>query len=271
MRTTLLVIFVSLILLTSMMKTFAVTISELEEGKLVIILSGNQAFSLSSQEELLKLLDSIIKEDKEMGQKEDYTEQEYRQILATQITRIKQFVEKYPGSTSSISAKFFACRLCLGSLKKLERRAIEMLKEIEQQFPDTWQAKVSPLLRATLVYDDERSIPERERITNAYTLLKEKLPNIDIIIDTSDPEFKAYVTFNNLEYPLRLRASYLSAIASCEYNMGFPGAAKPVGFDTEWLLKAKDSYQKVVIEYPNTTYSIHANQMIDTIEALLKN
>lgn len=245
------------------------TVEQVSSGNFQSYVSTRVAKSVEASAVLLAIGDAIVKASPVVS--DDDNEDEDAVVAANRSRAMLQwraaalgdlltFVRDNRDTESSLTAQLLAAQLCQGEQKDAHRTACKMLDNLIERHPTTWQAQAAGLVKSILLYDDDRSIPEAERLRAAEAAVA-GLIDANSEFDFGDPEVQLFLRFYqlDLENPVRLNAMLVRA--NCEYNLART-ETRP-SFD-----RAERLYQAIVSEFPSSRAAKTAAVILQAIDVL---
>jgi hypothetical protein len=195
----------------------------------------------------------------------------YNETYLETLARLARFAIEHRDTTAGLTAKLVYTDLVPyltgpGALTEKDyRRSANcdlLLNEIISQHPKTWQASFAVVTLAS--YMQER---DKEDYKEKIRFLKKNLKKeFDAPPTQDDHQFKALDQWLALRSPVK--AQMLLSLAASQYKVGILG----VKTDAFWLSEARDTYEKLINQYPGYCQSIggRKNKILKIDELLVE-
>ncbi|HEY3245687.1 MAG TPA: hypothetical protein VGM03_20270 [Phycisphaerae bacterium] len=238
--------------------------------------------SPAARAELVRCCDSIIRERTDLDQwaeglREgteiaDVSEEErYDRFKQISLTKLLSFVAEHKADEAALTGKLMAARLTWGEHKDAHTAGIRMLDEIMTEQPPSWQAKIAPFIKATLIADGPREIPEDVRLRAAADAVRHVLDDPNATLPMNDPEVRAFLKLcRPIVYENPLRVDCIMNLACCEYSIAQRKLERGEQEPEAAMLTASKLYQQVIDEYPDSMCARDAKQMLGSIDFYLR-
>ena len=164
------------------------------------------------------------------------------------------FCEQYKGTEASLTAALLLPSIVEGAHKTTYKPLRAAVKRIRTDFPDSWHAKVAPLIEATLIARTQ-NIPEKERISIAMKFLEDTLPPKGTFLPMDNEEVKVVLKASGFKPPVR--AAHLMGIAYSTFELSSVDGP----YDKRLLKETVKACERVIQEFPGTRYAERAENI----------
>jgi hypothetical protein len=182
------------------------------------------------------------------------------------IKALIQFAEKYPDTTSALTAKLLcaeeleSCMYTRQEFEKGLRKKTELALEIISQHPHTWQASLATEIVVVAVVEgyNVQKKDEIEAIHIMENYLKEDFADIP----SDNPEYTACLgwIFNEEETSFKPRTLLRLLYKQRNVAYGHMDPKIATEIDQEWVEKAKKTKQELLSCYPNSEAAKEARE-----------
>jgi outer membrane protein assembly factor BamD (BamD/ComL family)/uncharacterized protein YukE len=230
--------------------TCSLTVRATTEEKLT---SGDFTVKIHDQHRLRKdarAVTALARITEDFDKQEDKVERP--PIDVNEVQALRQFTEKYPNSTSALTAKLrLAVLLANYGLRRFPGLAEQLLGELSDKYQQTWQGKVSRLyLEAVRLHN--KLEPTQSDLERMLKYLRQAVPHMEAMDKSNDSEFRAFVA--------REVGQPVSFADGLRYDMGM------ILEDMEEVEAAKEIFEELYTKAPESRWGKKAKVRLGSIK-----